>query len=167
MGHFLTPSTVNEEDYWRILKKRKKIQGILECCVVCQGQTNSDIPAQNKPGEEDSLMSVWLRLLLQPSVWFHRQIWAYGAAKGQNSSLLEPGCLMRQMFGFERSSAACSSLPFTAILRHWAGKKPVMVFSLSTAGTYHSLSWSCCFKSTWVCLHIPSNIKVCSTVLHC
>lgn len=119
-----------------------------QCHAVCQ---KTNIPAKDKPAEEDSLMSVWLWRSLPTQCL----ISAHRAAKGQNSCLLALSCPMRQMFGFERSSAGCSSLPFTAILRRWAGKKPVMVLSLSTGWNFHFLSRSCCSQEAhwFVCYY--------------
>ena len=100
--------------------------------VVCQGQTNSNIPTKDKPAEEASLLCVWLDLALPAQCL----ISAPRAAKGENSSLLDLSCPMRQMFGFECSPAGCSSLPFTAMLRHRAGKKTCYGFLCECRWTF-------------------------------
>lgn len=145
---FCPPNTVYE-------KKKTKWKAASRCYVVCQGQTNSDIPAQNKPGEEDSLTSVWL---CRPPP----------AQCLISASDLNPRSRKRRKLLFVRAELPNETnvwlwvqfsrlllVAFYSYSQALSRKKPVMVFSLSTAGSYHSLSRSCCFKSAWVCFHIP------------
>lgn len=50
--------------------KTKKWKAASRCYVVCQGQTNSNIPSKDKPAERRLHCLCDCTVLCQPSVWF-------------------------------------------------------------------------------------------------